>query len=163
MKVWKKQKGLLVRTMICAVSLAAACFYGNSLPAQAAPRAQETGERVVIVIDPGHGGDNEGTLEGPAQEKKMTMVTALAMYEELTKYDNVDVYLTHTDDVTMSLADRAQFAADRNADFLFSIHYNASMDLFRTALQRLRLSVRLGTDAADAGHGTVSTGSQDET
>ena len=119
MKVWKKQKGLLVRTMICAVSLAAACFYGNSLPAQAAPRAQETGERVVIVIDPGHGGDNEGTLEGPAQEKKMTMVTALAMYEELTKYDNVDVYLTHTDDVTMSLADRAQFAADRNADFLF--------------------------------------------
>lgn len=102
----------------------------------------------------------------------MTMVTALAMYEELTKYDNVDVYLTHTDDVTMSLADRAQFAADRNADFLFSIHYNASMDhdlfgrsldLFRTALQRLRLSVRLGTDAADAGHGTVSTGSQDET
>ena len=167
MKVWKKQKGLLVRTMICAVSLAAACFYGNSLPAQAAPRAQETGERVIIVIDPGHGGDNEGTLEGPAQEKKMTMVTALAMYEELTKYDNVDVYLTHTDDVTMSLADRAQFAADRNADFLFSIHYNASMDhdldLFRTALQRLRLSVRLGTDAADAGHGTVSTGSQDET
>ena len=157
MKVWKKQKGLLVRTMICAVSLAAACFYGNSLPAQAAPRAQETGERVVIVIDPGHGGDNEGTLEGPAQEKKMTMVTALAMYEELTKYDNVDVYLTHTDDVTMSLADRAQFAADRNADFLFSIH------LFRTALQRLRLSVRLGTDAADAGHGTVSTRSQDET
>ena len=93
MKVWKKQKGLLVRTMICAVSLAAACFYGNSLPAQAAP-----------------------------------MVTALAMYEELTKYDNVDVYLTHTDDVTMSLADRAQFAADRNADFLFSIHYNASVD-----------------------------------
>ena len=128
MKVWKKQKGLLIRTMICAVSLAAACFYGNSLPAQAAPRAQETGERVVIVIDPGHGGDNEGTLEGPAQEKKMTMVTALAMYEELTKYDNVDVYLTHTDDVTMSLADRAQFAADRNADFLFSIHYNASMN-----------------------------------
>ena len=38
MKVWKKQKGLLVRTMICAVSLAAACFYGNSLPAQVCAR-----------------------------------------------------------------------------------------------------------------------------
>lgn len=128
MKVCKKQKGLLVRTMICAVSLAAACFFYGSLQAQAAPRAQETGERVVIVIDPGHGGDNEGTLEGHVQEKKMTMVTAMAMYEELTKYDNVDVYLTHTDDVKMSLAERAQFAADRNADFLFSIHYNASAD-----------------------------------
>lgn len=128
MKVWKRQKGLLVRTMICAVSLAAACLFGNPLNALAAPRVQETGDRVVIVIDPGHGGDNEGTLEGPAQEKKMTMTTALAMYEELAKYDNVDVYLTHTDDISMSLADRAQFAADRNADFLFSIHYNASAD-----------------------------------
>ena len=89
MKVWKKQKGLLVRTMICAVSLAAACFYGNSLPAQAAPRAQETGERVVIVIDPGHGGDNEGTLEGPAQEKKMTMVTANGFAVEDTPLEEI--------------------------------------------------------------------------
>ena len=128
MKVCKTQKRLLVRTLICAVSLVAACFYGKPLKSQAAPRVQETGERVVIVIDPGHGGDNEGTLEGPAQEKKMTMVTAMAMYEELSKYDNADVYLTHTDDISMSLADRAQFAADRNADFLFSIHYNASAD-----------------------------------
>ena len=128
MKERKMQKGLFVRTMICAVSLAAACFFSNSLITQAAPRAQETGDRITIVIDPGHGGDNEGTLEGVVQEKQMTMVTAMAMYEELLKYDNVDVYLTHTDDVTMSLADRAQFAADRNADFLFSIHYNASVD-----------------------------------
>ena len=100
------------------------------------------------------------------------MVTALAMYEELTKYDNVDVYLTHTDDVSMSLADRAQFAAERNADFLFSIHYNASvdhdlfgsevLDLFRTALQCLRLPVRLGTDAADERNGTVFTRCEDE-
>ena len=58
----------------------------------------------------------------------MTMVTAMAMYEELLKNDNVDVYLTHTEDVNLSLADRAQFAAERNADFLFSIHYNASVD-----------------------------------
>ena len=103
----------------------------------------------------------------------MTMVTALAMYEELTKYDNVDVYLTHTDDVTMSLADRAQFVADRNADFLFSIHYNASMDHDLFGSEVWISSVQpynaygyqfwLGTDAADAGHGTVSTGSQDET
>lgn len=100
----------------------------SSLEAAAAPRAQETGERVTIVIDPGHGGENEGTLEGIVQEKKMTMVTAMAMYEELLKYDNVDVYLTHTEDVNLSLADRAQFAEERNADFLFSIHYNASVD-----------------------------------
>ena len=42
MKVSNIQKGLLVRTMICAVSLAAACFFEASLNVQAAPRAQET-------------------------------------------------------------------------------------------------------------------------
>lgn len=82
----------------------------------------------VIVIDPGHGGENEGTKENGFLEKSMTMVTAQAMYDELVQYDNVDVYLTHTDDIDMSLKERAQYAAQVNADFLFSIHYNASVD-----------------------------------
>ena len=56
----------------------------------------------------------------------MTMTTARAMYEELSLYDNVEVYLTHTEDVDMTLEERAEFAKNVNADFLFSIHYNAS-------------------------------------
>ena len=51
MKVSKKQKRLFVRTMICTVSLVTACFFCSSLEAAAAPRAQETGERVTIVTD----------------------------------------------------------------------------------------------------------------
>ena len=93
---------------------------------QAAPRIQETGERTVVVIDPGHGGENRGTIENNHEEKYMTMTTALAMYEELLLYENVDVYLTHREDVDMSLKERAEFARSVDADFLFSIHYNAS-------------------------------------
>ena len=70
MKVWKRQKGLLVRTVICAVSLAAACFFGDPLQALAAPRAQETGERVIIVIDPGHGGEDTGMSSASIEEKE---------------------------------------------------------------------------------------------
>ena len=47
----------------------------------------------------------------------MTMTTALAMYEELLLYDNVEVYLTHQEDEDMSLKARAEFAAQVNADF----------------------------------------------
>lgn len=97
-----------------------------SMEAEAADRLQDTGDKLVIVIDPGHGGDNRGTLENNHEEKFMTMTTALAMYEELQKYDNVKVYLTRTGDVKMSLAERAEFAASVDADFMFSIHYNAS-------------------------------------
>ncbi len=82
--------------------------------------------KLVIVIDPGHGGENLGTIENNRIEKDMDMTTALAMYEELMRYDDVEVYLTHTDDVDMSLKERAKFAEEVDADFLFSIHYNAS-------------------------------------
>ena len=92
----------------------------------AAPRFLDTGDELVIVIDPGHGGENEGTNTSAVLEKYRTLVTAQAMYEELLKYEGVKVYMTRTDDVDMSLKERAEFAASVGADYLFSLHYNAS-------------------------------------
>lgn len=82
---------------------------------------------VVIVIDPGHGGTNLGTDYLPIPEKYYTMMVALYMKEHLETYQNVEVYLTHTEDVDMSLQERAVFAANVNADFLFSLHFNMSL------------------------------------
>lgn len=101
--------------------------------AYAASRLQDVegklsrGEKLVIVIDPGHGGENRGTIEDGHEEKLMDMTTALAMYEELSLYEGIEVHLTHTEDVDMSLKERAEFARSVDADFLFSIHYNASV------------------------------------
>lgn len=94
--------------------------------AQAAGFLEEK-EEYVIVIDPGHGGENVGTISNPDfEEKEITMKTALALVEELSKYEGVRVLLTHEDDVDFSLKDRAVFAQKADADFLFSLHYNAS-------------------------------------
>ncbi len=98
----------------------------HPITVQAANRVQPKDDELVIVIDPGHGGKNLGTQSGHTIEKEMTMITAMAMYEELTKYDDVTVYMTHTEDVDLDLKQRAEFAASVNADFLYSIHYNAS-------------------------------------
>lgn len=84
-------------------------------------------EPIVVVIDPGHGGSNLGTDYLPIPEKHYTMVVALYMKEQLEKYQNVKVYLTHTEDVDMSLEERAEFAEEVNADFLFSLHFNMSI------------------------------------
>lgn len=107
-------------------------FLFGSVSAEAAYRVQPTEEPVVIVIDPGHGGENLGTIENGFEEKQMTLLTAQAMYDELCLYDNVKVYMTRTEDVELSLAARAEYAASLEADFLFSVHYNASVehDLF---------------------------------
>lgn len=85
-------------------------------------------EPCIIVIDPGHGGENLGADHNGYIEKDITMVVAQAMYDELLKYDNVEVYLTHTEDIDMSLKERAQFAAKKNADFLFCLHFNMSVN-----------------------------------
>lgn len=84
-------------------------------------------EPVIIVIDPGHGGENLGAEYEQYTEKNMTMVVAKAMKEELEKYENVVVYLTLETDGDMSIKDRALFAKEKNADFLFCLHFNMSI------------------------------------
>lgn len=97
-----------------------------SLHLLAAPRAQTVDEEVVVVIDAGHGGENLGAKDYGRLEKELTLVTAQAMYDALIQYDGVKVYMTRTADTDLSLEQRAQFAKDVQADFLFSVHYNAS-------------------------------------
>ncbi len=82
----------------------------------------------IIVIDPGHGGENLGAQVDGYTEKEMTLIVAKAMKEELETYDNVVVYLTRESDQELSLEERAQFAKDRNADFLFCLHFNSSVN-----------------------------------
>lgn len=118
-----KKKGLIKHfTLSCLIGV---LLIGQT--AQAAPRVQPVDDELVIVIDPGHGGENLGTIENGFLEKEMTLTTALAMYEELSKYEDVTIYMTRTTDVDLDLKERTEFAQSVNADFLFSIHYNASL------------------------------------
>ncbi len=125
-----KMRSIRILSFLFAVCVFATCVLAGALTStlsvRAADRVQPVEDEVVIVIDPGHGGSNLGTQSGHTIEKDMTMITAMTMYQELKKYDNVQVYMTHTDDRDMSLKERAEFAAGVEADFLFSIHYNAS-------------------------------------
>ena len=117
-RIYKKAFAALV----CILSLV--CAFPAS--AKAAQRLQDTGDKLVIVIDPGHGGSNRGTISGEQEEKGMTLTTAQAMYDELCLYEGVEVYMTRTGDKELSLKQRAEFAAEKEADIMFSIHYNAS-------------------------------------
>lgn len=85
-------------------------------------------EPIVIVIDPGHGGENRGGEYEQYVEKEMNPIVAAAMKEELEKYENVTVYLTHEQDVDMSIKDRVLFAKEKEADFLFCLHFNMSVN-----------------------------------
>ncbi len=89
-------------------------------------------QNIVIAIDPGHGGDgtegetDSGAIYNGVKEKEVDMITAQALYEELSQYGNLTVYLTRTEDVHTELKDRVDFAKSVGADYLISVHYNAS-------------------------------------
>jgi N-acetylmuramoyl-L-alanine amidase len=87
-------------------------------------------EPVVVVIDPGHGGDNLGAEYEDYTEKDMTMIVADAMKEELEKYDGIQVYMTRDGDIAkdMSLEERSAYAESVNADFMFCLHFNMSAE-----------------------------------
>ena len=81
---------------------------------------------IVVVIDPGHGGENLGGEYEDYTEKDMTIVVAKAMKEELEKYEGITVYMTRTGDRELSLDERCAFAESVDADFLFCLHFNLS-------------------------------------
>lgn len=116
-------KKIIRQTISVILSIAVLTVPVSAVPVETVSAA----EPVVVVIDPGHGGSNLGTDYLPIPEKIYTMAVAQYMKEELEKFQNVEVYLTHTEDVKMDLDERAAFAQGVDADFLFSLHFNMSL------------------------------------
>jgi N-acetylmuramoyl-L-alanine amidase len=119
----KKCLGILAGAFaLCAVIMGACLNKNSEIMAFAA-------EPVVVVIDPGHGGENLGTNYLPIAEKYYTMQVALYMKEQLETYQNITVYLTHNSAETdMSFAQRAEYAKSVGADFMYSLHFNMSLE-----------------------------------
>jgi N-acetylmuramoyl-L-alanine amidase len=83
----------------------------------------------TVVIDPGHGGIDDGTKYFGLAEKDVTLDVGQRL-RDILKGLGVATVLTRTDDVYVSLPARAELAnkiADMNADSIFvSIHFNQS-------------------------------------
>jgi N-acetylmuramoyl-L-alanine amidase len=78
-----------------------------------------------IVLDPGHGGKDRGsvTLDGHP-EKDITLDIALRLRDLLREQQGVEVFLTRERDEEVLLRERARFANERKADLFVSIHLN---------------------------------------
>ncbi len=79
----------------------------------------------LIVLDPGHGGEDEGCMRGDVQEKKINLQIALRTADRLRDM-GFDVVLTREDDDTgLTLEERVAIAEEAKADIYVSIHQNA--------------------------------------
>jgi N-acetylmuramoyl-L-alanine amidase len=93
--------------------------------AVASKPAAPVDSRPVIVIDPGHGGIDNGTQSGSENEKSLVLGFGLALRDRIEKSGKYRVVMTRTDDTFIPLADRVRIARNQSAALFVSIHADA--------------------------------------
>ena len=80
-----------------------------------------------VVIDPGHGGHDEGT-RGPKglQEKELVLDVSKRVGKLIEERLGAEVVYTRSDDTFIPLEGRTAFANEKKADLFLSIHANSS-------------------------------------
>ncbi|MGI6680732.1 MAG: N-acetylmuramoyl-L-alanine amidase [Bdellovibrionota bacterium] len=87
-----------------------------------------TNNNYVIVIDPGHGGEEVGAKNAAGLlEKDITLDIALKLEKILKRNTGFNVFLTRSTDKFLSLGERTEFANEKEADLFLSLHVNASV------------------------------------
>ena len=79
----------------------------------------------TICLDPGHGGEDPGKMDGRMEEKKFTLLLSEEV-ERLLKKSGFNVVRTRTRDQTVKLPERPTIANRNEADLFISLHYNAA-------------------------------------
>ncbi|MBQ7828398.1 MAG: N-acetylmuramoyl-L-alanine amidase [Clostridia bacterium] len=116
MKLLKRITALIVALMILVLPIiphASAAFEGQ--------------DKVIVVLDPGHGG-KDGGAAGIRSEAYYNLEVALAAKAKLEANGNFVVHMTRsTADKYLTLAERLVYADSVNADVVISIHFNSSV------------------------------------
>jgi len=91
------------------------------------PKAvNNTSGKRVVVVDPGHGGVDPGTLGRSGEnEKTLTLKISKAIKKHLEATGRYQVYLTRTKDIYIPHRRRFDLAKRVNADLFLSIHVDA--------------------------------------
>ena len=92
--------------------------------------------RVVVIVDPGHGGPDPGAIGvGGLQEKEIVMSISQQV-ASLLEQQGIQAVLTRSGDYDLDLAPRVSMAERANANIFVSIHAN-SIDMSRPDISGL--------------------------
>lgn len=99
----------------------------NTVTRPAARATSISGDKVVIAIDAGHGGQDPGAIgPGGTREKNVTIAVARKLRTLLNDDPMFKGVLTRDGDYFISVMGRSDVARKQNANFLVSIHADAA-------------------------------------
>ena len=109
-------------------------FFGCITLMQSKVNAADSEGNLIIILDPGHGGNDPGASNSDMGLKEADVTYKLAIYakEELEKYEGVKVYLTRYSNCPL-IYERGEFAKKYDADLMVSLHINAGSSSARGA------------------------------
>jgi N-acetylmuramoyl-L-alanine amidase len=92
----------------------------------------------VVIIDPGHGGDDWGYVgSNGLLEKEVVLDIAKRLKDLFQGHDDLKVFLTRESDLSLPIEQRARFANQNGGDIILSLHTNFSQDPTESGFQIL--------------------------
>lgn len=102
-----------------------------------------------IVIDPGHGGHDPGSLGTGIREAELVLDVALRLEKLLKEEPGIDVVMTRRTDQFIELEERTRIANRQNADLFLSIHANSSRKRTAQGVETFVLNFANNSDAEE--------------
>ena len=98
------------------------------------PQARALGMfKPVIVIDPGHGGDDTGAQKNGTVEKNVVLAFSLKLRDKLNATGRYKVLMTRETDVFIELNKRREFAEHNQAQLFVAVHADYAQSSARGA------------------------------
>ena len=98
----------------------------SEVPAASAPEPSSGDPRPLIVLDPGHGGIDNGTKAASGElEKDIVLDFTQRLREHIEKIGKYRVRMTRTDDTFVPLGERVRIARNAGAALFVSVHADA--------------------------------------
>lgn len=111
--------------------------------------ARTQSHRVIIVVDPGHGGKDPGAISNHGiEEKNIVLSIAKKLVTKLNQTPHIHAILTRQNDSFLTLRERLMFARKHHADLFISIHADSYFDTSIEGATVYALSERGATTVA---------------
>jgi N-acetylmuramoyl-L-alanine amidase/outer membrane biosynthesis protein TonB len=108
--------------------VAAIVFFAFTLKVKKEAPNLYKGKTITVVIDAGHGGDDNGAHSpNDIKEKDITLSIAKKI-AQLNANSDINILLSRGNDQTIPVKERVLFAKEHNADLFISIHTNGAVN-----------------------------------
>jgi N-acetylmuramoyl-L-alanine amidase len=99
-----------------------------AVPEQSGTPVLKSARKPLIVLDPGHGGNDPGAVGSGTREKNVVLALAKELKKQLEDSGQYRVMLTRENDTYIRLSSRVAFARKHGADLFVSIHADSIKD-----------------------------------